>query len=138
MGIKDSQKSKKIICDKNCLECKFDDCINNDYDLDDFVRQKEEDSKIKKEFYNKKKQWDGQNEYSKRYYWEHRDKCLEKNRKYYATHKEKFKEYDRIRKKTHPVSKEKRHEYYIRWRDKKKAKQMEENKCQEDAKFMEV
>lgn len=106
-------------CNHNCFECEYSDCINDDYTKEDFDRQNEfEFDECSKKHSNEKDKQSSRN-----YYWNNREKCLEKNKKYYQTHKEKFKEYDRIRKKTHPISKEKRHEYYIRFRDKKRAKE---------------
>lgn len=113
-----------MICDHDCFNCKYEDCVNNDYTKEDFDQQQQLDKEFRQ---RKKKKWAGQKEASKRYYYEHHEQMLEKGRKYYHSHKEKFREYDRIRKKTHPVSKEKRREYYVRWRDKKK-RMLEESK----------
>ena len=112
----------KQVCDRKCFECKFDDCIEETITKDEFDRQQQMDAKVKvRKRVVSQAEREKNKIRAKEYYYTHREQCKEKNKKYYNTHKEKFKEYDRIRKQTHHVSPEKRHEYYIRWRDKKKA-----------------
>lgn len=103
-------------CNRDCFNCVYDDCIQETISKKEFDAQQEMDFEIKKS----KHSTEEQKAKSHQYYLEHREKCLEKNKRYYREHKEKFKEYDRIRKQTHPVPYEKRHEYYIRWRDKQR------------------
>ena len=105
-----------MICNRDCFNCKYSDCVNDDLSKSDYLEQQERDFDFGLRHHSSEKE----KEKARQYYWEHREQKLVKNREYYNTHKEKFKEYDRIRKQTHPVTPEKRHEYYIHWRDKKK------------------
>ena len=42
-----------LVCDMNCLECKFSDCINdNDMTLEERLFSKEHDNSVKKESYS--------------------------------------------------------------------------------------
>lgn len=117
------------MCNNDCFNCKYNDCIKNEITKEEFKIQNELDKIIKDEnvlterqrryIKEKEKNAEKLKERSRKYYHNNKEKCKEKNKKYYETHKEKFKEYDRLRKQTHPIRKEKRHEYYINWKIKK-------------------
>lgn len=106
-------------CNRDCFNCPYDDCKVDGFSTEEVKNQDQFDYDLKPHSTEQHKKD------SVLYYRRHIEKCRQKNRDYYQTHKEKFKEYDRLRKIEHPVSKEKQHEYYIRWRDKKRG----ENRC---------
>lgn len=110
-----SWRNPQMRCNKDCFNCRYNDCKNNELDSSDVKRQDEFDYELK---HHSTPQ---QLRDAKLSYQRNRDKKLARNKEYYRTHRDKFREYDRRRRLEHPVSKEKRKEYYIRWRDKKKA-----------------
>lgn len=75
-----------MICDKDCLNCKYDDCIFDDeerkkrnaYQLEMYYKHREKKLAYAKEYREKNKE--SQRKYHKRYYQLNRDELLRKAR----------------------------------------------------------
>ena len=80
------------LCDKNCAECKYDDCIlptwDNKQEYDVLYYQKNKDVKIarSKAYYEAHKE--ERREYNKKYNQEHREERLIKKREYWHKNKD--------------------------------------------------
>lgn len=109
-------KKQGVVCNKDCFNCEYTDCINDKLDESDIIEQ---NTYLDVKHHSTPQQLKD----AKNSYYRHREERLAKNKKYYYANRDKFREYDRRRKVEHPVSPEKRREYYVRWRDKKKAEQ---------------
>lgn len=117
------------MCNRDCEHCEHEDCIDDLISEDEVKDSIALDNSISAEFSNelsyrmqyyyknqeKCKRWgresyarhrEAQHERSRKYYHEHKEHCNELNRRWRAEHKE--------------LVKQRQHEYYIRWRDKKR------------------
>lgn len=116
-------------CNRDCFNCKYDDCIL------DCINEEERISSIERDIDILSEDKPGDS-YKKRYYWKNRDKCKqwsketyyrhkekqnERSKEYYHTHKERARELNQRWQEEHrELIRSRQHEYYIRWRDKKK------------------
>ena len=127
---------RKIICDEDCFNCKFDDCIMSDpyvgrkslyenpqdYSREYYEAHKEKIRKQKREYYKAKKQ--KMNKQRREYYEKHREEEKANRKKYYQANKEKIKARQRkyyeenkekiraLQKKWYKANKEKVRQYY--------------------------
>lgn len=76
------------VCDFNCFNCKYDDCMNDDISTSALARER---AVIK----FKKTKFD-EGEYARQWYADHKDELLEKRKQYYQDNKEYYLEYARI------------------------------------------
>lgn len=77
-----------ITCNQDCFNCKFDDCILTDEEIEVAVMNEKE--------YKTPEQLRQQ---AIKYYWEHREVRKEYKKKHYAEHREELKKYAREYKK---------------------------------------
>lgn len=82
------------MCNKDCFNCPYDDCINDEINERDYEELAEaekiagiEKPKKKKKSYSKEKKL--------QYYYEHRDHIREYKKQYYLKNRERFIEYRR-------------------------------------------
>jgi hypothetical protein len=101
-------------CNRDCFNCKYDDCINDQMEYGDYAELNEIE-KDNREYKTPKKQ----REYFKRYYAEKREHRLENGRRYYETHGEERREYSRRYSKE---NKERKAAYLREWRRKRREK----------------
>lgn len=103
---------RSAVCNRDCFNCPFDDCVVDDYTYDEVVEARERDKeyaltemdnstreKVKKnteylrEYYQKNK--DKKSEYNRWYREEHKDEMREYYCKYRQEHKEAIQAYQR-------------------------------------------
>lgn len=102
-------KAKKQICNRDCFNCVFDDCINDEMCLEDWKESREIEEFISPKTKRQKaiaayqkdyleKNREAIAAYKKDYREKNREALKEVHREYYATHKEYFKAYYRRKK----------------------------------------
>lgn len=116
-------------CNMDCFNCTYADCINDRLTEAEVLESICEDRKITAEH-------SCEGSYRKQYYWKNVEKCrkqsretyerrkdakLEKSREYYHNNKARCLELNkRWRAEHEELVRQRQHEYYIRWRDKKR------------------
>lgn len=76
-----------MICDKDCFNCKFPDCILDDSDAVDERVLCDLDKQIEKSMTAEELRKQKQREYGKRYYQEHKEECRARAKEYQRTHR---------------------------------------------------
>lgn len=90
------------ICDKDCLNCKYSDCICDEYELIDFIDSESLDKEIidnrkvfdlssKSKYENSEKGKKARCKAAKKYYKMNKTKLLKNSKDYYSQHREEIK-----------------------------------------------
>lgn len=120
-----------MICNRDCFNCLYTDCIKEDIsDLERINSKQRDDEIVENEAltYKKKYYWEN-HEKSKKWardtYNRHKEEYQQKNREYYHTHKERARELNKRWQEEHrELLKERRRRYYLNWKAKKERLQM--------------
>ena len=94
-----SRFRENAVCNKDCFNCPYDDCINDELDYEDYRAQTENDKAIKDELRGEKSRKVAAQQ--RAYYQNNKEKVAAQKRAYYQNNKEKLKRlavYERVMK----------------------------------------
>lgn len=91
------KKCFSVMCNLDCFNCEYEDCIVNDEDYHKMYYKYNHDKLLEKKAQYRANNRELLNEKAKQYYQDNKEACLERNLKYRQEHKEKLKAYFRRR-----------------------------------------
>lgn len=91
------KKCFSVMCNLDCFNCEYEDCIVNDEDYHKMYYKYNHDKLLEKKAQYRANNRELLNEKAKQYYQDNKEACLERNLKYRQEHKEELKAYFRRR-----------------------------------------
>lgn len=127
---------RSAVCNRDCFNCPFDDCVVDDYTYDEVVEARERDKEYAlTEMDNSTREKVKKNtEYLREYYQKNKDKIREYNRWYCEEHKDEMREYYRkYAQENKEAIKAYKREYYQKNREARKEYQREYRRRRKEA-----